>query len=69
MAHAILFLVMWKYSERCQAGSQFYSVETQTKITTEKQMRWPLKELRRSYFLYITKCYILKVLTLFVTSV
>lgn len=69
MACAILFLILGKLNEHCQAHSQFHSVEAQTKITTEKQMQWPLKELRRSYFLYITKCYILKVLTLFVTSV
>lgn len=68
MAHAILFLVLGKLRGHCQACSQLYSVEVQTKITTEKQMQWPLKELRRSYFLYISKCYILKVLTLFLQA-
>lgn len=48
------------YCGHCQASSQFYSAEAQTKITTEKQMQWPLKELRRSYFLYVSKCYIFK---------
>lgn len=68
-SRAILFSVLTKLREHCQACSQVYSVEAWTKITTEKQMLWPLKELRRSYFQYITKCYILKVLTLFATSV
>lgn len=69
MSHAILFSVLGKLREHCQACSQFYSVEAWTKITTEKQMQWPLKESGRSYFQHITKCYILKVLTLFATSV
>lgn len=69
MSHAILFSVLGKLREHHQACSQLYSVEAWTKIMTEKQMQWPLKESRRSYFQHITKCYILKVLTLFATSV
>ena len=69
MSHAILFSVLGKMREHSQACSQFYFAEAWTKITTEKQTQWPLKESRRSYFQYITKCYILKVLTLFATSV
>lgn len=69
MSHAILFPVLGKLREHCEACSQSYFVEVRTKITTEKQMQWPLKESRRSYFQYITKCYILKVPTLFATSV